>query len=219
MSQITSTTLPSGIPPPQWNPVESLNIEAAPKGGLFCVGIKKSSGDPCRWILKRKALFEFINELARLCPRNAILLMQRLAELALCEHHSNQERDIVQRWTETINKSRHISVVSNIAELHGSLPSWQAMAVAKPTLSPPSSNSTATFQHLDDSRCHTASHLASWDRRLEELRNEVDLIKRHAVPINNYHERAPVKTGSRFNRWWMRIISRNKTLAQSKTMF
>lgn len=209
--QITNTMLSSVLPIPRWNPALSLNIESAPKGGLYCAG-DKGPGDPCRWILKDKVLLGCIDDIATLFPKDAIMHLQKLANHALCEHHIDQKWKIVGRWTGTINDFWQILPGPKVVELHGSSPNRCAVDAAKPILSSPSSFTGATSQHLDDSSCNSSSGLDCWDKRLQDLESKVEHMRSQALPHNDHPRKSSGKLWDKLIRLWTRIMSSTQTM-------
>jgi hypothetical protein len=209
--QITNIMFSSVLPISQWNPALSLNIESAPEGGLYCAG-NKSAGGPCRWVLKDKNLLAYIDDIATLSPKDAIIHLQDLADHALCKHHINQKWEIVRRWTATINDSWQILPAPNAVELHGSLPNRCAVTAAKPTLSSSSSWNGATPQHLDSTRCISSSSLDFWDKRLQDLESKVEHMRSQALPLKGHPRKSSGKLWAKLTRLWMRIISSTQTL-------
>jgi hypothetical protein len=203
--------LPSVLPISQWNRARILNIEPAPRGGLYCAG-NKGAGDPCRWILREQVLLGCINEIETLSPQDAIIRLQDLADHALCQHHIHQKCEIVERWTGIIKESWHVLPASSVVELHGSSPNGYAVTAAEPTLSPRSPFIGATLQRLNDSRCEPSRIPDFWEKRLWELEIEVQSMQKRALPLKDHPCNFFDKLWAKFTRFWRRIISSSYTL-------
>jgi chromosome segregation ATPase len=94
--------------PMKWDAYRSLNITSRDSDGMTCVGNNRY-GKRCRWDIpdrKFSLICSILDEFETKAPAKAISLLQRLAQLSLCEeYHQGQAFEKIDEWKVAIQEA------------------------------------------------------------------------------------------------------------------
>ena len=91
-----------------WNPDTLFQITKPSRRSMFCVGVARSRYDSqCRWDISRAryaTILSILDDISMKPPHDVTdNELQQLARLGLCEHHYEQEDEVVARWADVLD--------------------------------------------------------------------------------------------------------------------
>ena len=116
MSQSTQSTPSTPTSVPQWDPIETLNINRRPDGNFTCSGVKNGTTKPCSYPISRETtsrISDLLDDISVLPPQSTIQSLRNLADVTLCHHHETQAEGKVTEWTAAINRLPSTPQTSN----------------------------------------------------------------------------------------------------------